>query len=82
MGRGTVTSDQPVDVKLLNGTLTADTMKVSEKGDVVRFENNVVMHLILDNPAATADAAAKETPPPPSAAERMHSPSRKSGNTK
>jgi lipopolysaccharide export system protein LptC len=82
MGRGTVTSDQPVDVKLLNGTLTADTMKVSEKGDVVRFENNVVMHLILDNPAATADTAAKETPPPPSAAERMHSPSRKPGNTK
>ncbi|MCE3256233.1 MAG: hypothetical protein K0Q64_316 [Nitrobacter vulgaris] len=39
MGRGTVTSDQPVDVKLLNGTLTADTMQVTEKGDVVRFEN-------------------------------------------
>ncbi|ABA03440.1 conserved hypothetical protein [Nitrobacter winogradskyi Nb-255] len=54
MGRGTVTSDQPVDVKLLNGTLTADTMQVTEKGDVVRFENNVVMHLVMDR--APADA--------------------------
>lgn len=56
MGRGTVTSDQPVDVKLLNGTLTADTMQVTEKGDVVRFENNVVMHLVMDRPPATAGA--------------------------
>jgi lipopolysaccharide export system protein LptC len=56
MDRGTVTSDQPVDVKLLNGTLTADTMQVTEKGDVVRFENNVVMHLVMDRPPATADA--------------------------
>nr|WP_301294278.1 LPS export ABC transporter periplasmic protein LptC [Nitrobacter winogradskyi] len=56
MGRGTVTSDQPVDVKLLNGTLTADTMEVTEKGDVVRFENNVVMHLVMDRPPPTAGA--------------------------
>jgi lipopolysaccharide export system protein LptC len=62
MGRGTVTSDQPVDVKLLNGTLTADTMKVTEKGDVVRFENNVVMHLIMDRPLMTADPAGEEAP--------------------
>ena len=56
MGRGTVTSDQPVDVKLLNGTLTADTMQVTEKGDVVQFEKNVVMHLVMDRPPATAGA--------------------------
>jgi lipopolysaccharide export system protein LptC len=56
MGRGTVTSDQPVDVKLLNGTLTADTMQVTEKGDVVRFEKNVVMHLVMARPPATAGA--------------------------
>lgn len=56
MGRGTVTSDQPVDVKLLNGTLTADTMQVTEKGDVVRFEKNVVMHLVMDRPPPTAGA--------------------------
>jgi lipopolysaccharide export system protein LptC len=56
MARGTVTSDQPVDVKLLNGTLTADTMQVTEKGDVVRFENNVVMHLVMDRPVAPTSA--------------------------
>jgi lipopolysaccharide export system protein LptC len=72
MGRGTVTSDQPVDVKLLNGTLTADTMHVTEKGDVVRFENNVVMHLVMDRPVAAADPADKETTSAASA-ERTHS---------
>ena len=56
MGRGTVTSDQPVDVKLLNGTLTADTMQVTEKGDVVRFDKNVVMHLVMDRPPPAAGA--------------------------
>jgi lipopolysaccharide export system protein LptC len=72
MGQGTVTSDQPVDVKLLNGTLTADTMKVTEKGDVVRFENNVVMHLVMDRPVAIADSAGEETAPPAASAERTH----------
>jgi lipopolysaccharide export system protein LptC len=72
MGQGTVTSDQPVDVKLLNGTLTADTMKVTEKGDVVRFENNVVMHLVMDRPVATAGPADEETAPPAASAERTH----------
>ena len=72
MGQGTVTSDQPVDVKLLNGTLTADTMKVTEKGDVVRFENNVVMHLVMDPPVAIADSAGEETAPPAANAERAH----------
>jgi lipopolysaccharide export system protein LptC len=71
MNRGAVTSDRPVDVKLLNGTLTADSMKVTEKGDVVRFERNVVMHLVMDHPLATADAASEESSPPP-AAEPAH----------
>jgi lipopolysaccharide export system protein LptC len=78
MAQGSVTSDQPVDVKLLNGTLTADTMKVSEKGDVVRFEKNVVMHLIMDHPADTARSASEE----PAPAERPHTRSTKRGNAK
>jgi lipopolysaccharide export system protein LptC len=75
MARGTVTSDQPVDVKLLDGTLTADRMKVTEKGDVLRFEDNVVMHLNPSNPTPAAESgvpaqadAVSETadePPPP-----------------
>lgn len=56
MAQGTVTSDQPVDVKLLDGTLTADRMKVTEKGDVVRFEDNVVMHLNPNNPTPAAES--------------------------
>jgi lipopolysaccharide export system protein LptC len=47
-------------------------MKVTEKGDVVRFENNVVMHLVMDRPVATAGPAGEETAPPAVAAERTH----------
>lgn len=52
LANGTITSDEPVDVKLLNGTLTADKLKILEKGDIVRFEGRVVMHLVMDPPAA------------------------------
>jgi len=33
------------DVKLLNGTLTADKLRITGGGEVVRFEGNVVMNL-------------------------------------
>src|ERR1700726_2906099 len=36
MGKGTVTSDEHVDVKLLNGTLTADRLRITGGGEVVR----------------------------------------------
>ena len=52
MGKGTVTSDEHVDVKLLNGTLTADRLRITDGGEVVRFEGNVVMNLIMDSPLA------------------------------
>jgi lipopolysaccharide export system protein LptC len=45
MNKGTVSSDDHVDVKLTNGTLTADRLRITEGGDVIRFEGNVVMHL-------------------------------------
>ncbi len=32
IGKGTVTSEEPVDVKLLNGTLTADKLRITRKG--------------------------------------------------
>ncbi|SEM97532.1 LPS export ABC transporter periplasmic protein LptC [Bradyrhizobium sp. OK095] len=61
MNKGTVSSDEHVDVKLTNGTLTADRLRITEGGDVVRFEGNVVMHLDkLDDPAAQP----VEQPPP------------------
>ena len=40
-----MTSEEHVDVKLLNGTLTADKLRITDSGEVVRFEGNVVMNL-------------------------------------
>ncbi|OKO84722.1 hypothetical protein AC629_20650 [Bradyrhizobium sp. NAS80.1] len=64
MGKGTVSSDDHVDVKLTNGTLTADRLRITEGGDVIRFEGNVVMHLDkLDDGAAAPPAPAEPAPP-------------------
>lgn len=52
INKGTVTSDEHVDVKLLNGTLTADRLKILDSGEIVRFEGNVVMNLIMESPTA------------------------------
>jgi lipopolysaccharide export system protein LptC len=45
MAKNTVTSEEHVDVKLTNGTLRADRLRVYGGGEVVRFEGNVVMNL-------------------------------------
>jgi lipopolysaccharide export system protein LptC len=62
IGKGTVTSEEHVDVKLLNGTLTADRLRVTGGGEVVLFEGNVVMNLdhlpTSDAPGQPADASA------------------------
>src|ERR1700722_16402616 len=64
MGKGTVTSDEHVDVKWMGGTLSADRLKITGGGEVVRFDGNVVMN--LDKlPAAETDPAAPEPAPPP-----------------
>ena len=57
INKGMVTSDEHVDVKLLNGTLMADGLKILNSGEVVRFEGNVVMNLMLDQPEAAAQPA-------------------------
>ena len=68
LGGGTVSSDKPVAVKLLNGTLDAQRLRITENGALVRFEGGVSMVLILDesakdastrNQAPAQDAAAK-----------------------
>lgn len=67
MGKGTVTSKEHVDVKLLNGTLTADGLSILDGGEVVRFEGHVAMNLVMDNPSANAatapDAPSRALPP-------------------
>jgi lipopolysaccharide export system protein LptC len=76
INKGVVTSEEPVDVKLLNGTLTADKLRILNSGEVVRFEGNVVMNLIMDTPA---EPAAPEPPPP---APKARAASGKSAHTK
>jgi lipopolysaccharide export system protein LptC len=76
INKGSVTSDEHVDVKLLNGTLTADRLRIINSGEVVRFEGNVVMNLIMESPAQPEPEP--EPPPPP----RTRSATGKSANTK
>ena len=64
MAKGTVTSDEHVDVKLLNGTMTADRLRITGGGEVVRFEGNVVMNLIMDAADAAEPAPAACAEPP------------------
>jgi len=45
MRNGHVVSDKPVEVKLLDGVLTANRLEIAESGDLMRFEGNVVLNL-------------------------------------
>lgn len=76
INKGSVTSDEHVDVKLLNGTLSADRLRIIDSGEVVRFEGNVVMNLIMESP--TPPEPEPEPPPSP----RTRSVTGKSANTK
>nr|WP_205523373.1 LPS export ABC transporter periplasmic protein LptC [Rhodopseudomonas sp. BR0C11] len=65
MGKGTVTSDSPVDVKWDGGTLRGQRMRITEKGDLIRFEGGVVMNIDnapLGEPAPAAQPAAPPAP--------------------
>jgi lipopolysaccharide export system protein LptC len=50
---GNLSSDQPVGVKLLNGTLDAKRLRITENGALVRFEGGVSMILVPDDPSKT-----------------------------
>ncbi len=56
MAKGTVTSDQPVAVKLLNGTLDAQRLEITDNGELVRFDGGVSMILVLDEAAKSGAA--------------------------
>jgi lipopolysaccharide export system protein LptC len=73
INKGSVTSDEHVDVKLLNGTLTADRLRIINSGEVVRFEGNVVMNLVMEQPTVPA-------PEPEPPAPKQRSAPAKSGN--
>jgi lipopolysaccharide export system protein LptC len=76
INKGTVTSDEHVDVKLLNGTLTADRLRIINSGEIVRFEGNVVMNLVMETPPAP------EPEPEPAPPPRTRPVTGKSANTK
>jgi lipopolysaccharide export system protein LptC len=78
MAKGTVSSDDHVDVKLTNGTLTSDRLHIMNGGEVVLFEGNVVMHLDHFDDTSTTQATTPAEPPPPPAKKR----STKSANSK
>jgi lipopolysaccharide export system protein LptC len=66
MGKNTVTSEEHVDVKMSNGTVSSDRLRIYGGGEVVRFEGNVVMNLDhLD----TGDGSAQQADAAPAAAE-------------
>jgi lipopolysaccharide export system protein LptC len=84
MAKGTVSSDEHVDVKLTNGTLSSDRLRITGGGEVVRFEGNVVMnldHLGTDGASASADGEAM-TSAEAAPATRPRANSAKSGNAK
>jgi lipopolysaccharide export system protein LptC len=84
MANGIVTSDEHVDVKLTNGTITSDRIKITGNGEVIRFEGNVVMHLdhfdAGGTPAEPTPAPAAPEPAPRSG--KTRSSSSKTANTK
>jgi lipopolysaccharide export system protein LptC len=43
--KGTVVSESPVELTLLNGTLSANRLEIEDHGDVIRFSGGVVMNL-------------------------------------
>lgn len=64
---GNLSSDEPVAVKLLNGTLDSKRLRITEGGALVRFEGGVTMILVPDDPAqnpAAGDQASGATAAP------------------
>jgi lipopolysaccharide export system protein LptC len=84
MANGIVTSDEHVDVKLTNGTITSDRIKITGNGEVITFEGNVVMHLDHFDAGGTPaePAAAPAAPEPAARSGKARSSSSKTANTK
>ena len=82
MAKGTVTSEEHVDVKLLNGTLTADKLRITGGGEVVTFEGNVVMNLENLNASDQPASPAAALEPASDYSDKVRSSSVKSGNSK
>jgi len=74
MAKNTVDSDEHVDVKLTNGTLSSDRLHIVDGGAIMRFEGNVVMHLDRLDTDDGANAAPAEPAKTRSASSKSASP--------
>ena len=62
IGKGAVSSDTHVKVKLPNGTIDSDSLRITDRGAVLRFDGNVVMNLdgqIANSAANSVQAGGK-----------------------
>jgi lipopolysaccharide export system protein LptC len=60
MRNGQIVSEEPVDVKLLNGVLNAQRLEVAESGALVRFSGGVAMTLDLNREPVTGSVGASQ----------------------
>jgi lipopolysaccharide export system protein LptC len=79
MGKGTVTSEEHVDVKWADGTVSSDRLRITGGGEVVRFEGNVVMNIDKLN---TDSGSSQPAPAPAAPPARTRPSSSKSANPK
>lgn len=63
--KGDVSSDHPVRLKLLQGTLDANTLRITESGDLIRFGGGVEMTMMLNNKNLAGPAAKSTAAPAP-----------------
>lgn len=63
MKKNTIVSEQPVEVRLSNGTVNANRLEVMDNGDLIRFDKGVEMNLVPqpahETTASVPDAARK-----------------------
>jgi lipopolysaccharide export system protein LptC len=55
--KGNVVSEQPVEVRMLQGTLNANRLDILDSGDLVRFHGGVVMDMKLNQPPSQEKSA-------------------------
>lgn len=60
--KGHITSSNPVEAKLLNGTLKSNQLEVTDSGDVIRFGGGVSLTMMMDDAAIAPRTAAVDEP--------------------
>jgi lipopolysaccharide export system protein LptC len=78
MAKGTVNSDEHVDVKWADGTVSSDRLRITGGGEVVRFEGHVVMNIDKLPPPESAP----EPAPPPAPAHPARDSTKDSAKTR